>query len=157
MTHIEDSIIYNGYKSAASAITALEEIAKPFSNDDQHSLRASVKWDGAPAVFFGYLPFGNNEFFVATKGLFGKTRAKYFTSATMIDLDDKVSAGLADKLKVALEVLPKVTPNTKAGTIYQGDILYTPSSLKYSKDKASGRDFIEFHPNTIAYKRRCAI
>lgn len=96
----------------------------------------------SPAVFFGN---SNKGFFVASKGIFNKTPKINYTEA---DIEANHSGGLADTLKVALQWLKKVVPNTK-DKVYQGDILFTKDTIKHFQH--NGKDLIGFHPNTIIY------
>lgn len=96
----------------------------------------------SPAVFFGN---SNKGFFVASKGIFNKTPKINYTEA---DIENNHSGGLADTLKVALQWLKNVVPNTK-DRVYQGDILFTKDTIK--RFQHNGKDLIGFHPNTIIY------
>lgn len=96
----------------------------------------------SPAVFFGNSSKG---FFVASKGIFNKTPKINYTET---DVETNHSGGLADTLKVALQWLKKVVPNTK-DKVYQGDILFTKDTIKHFQH--NGKDLIGFHPNTIIY------
>lgn len=96
----------------------------------------------SPAVFFGNSSKG---FFVASKGIFNKTPKINYTET---DIETNHSGGLADTLKVALQWLKKVVPNTK-DKVYQGDILFTKNTIKHFQH--NGKDLIGFHPNTIIY------
>jgi hypothetical protein len=96
----------------------------------------------SPAVFFGN---SNKGFFVASKGIFNKTPKINYTET---DIETNHSGGLADTLKVALQWLKNVVPNTK-DKVYQGDILFTKDTIKHFQH--NGKDLIGFHPNTIIY------
>lgn len=96
----------------------------------------------SPAVFFGNSSKG---FFIASKGIFNKTPKINYTET---DIETNHSGGLADTLKVALQWLKKVVPNTK-DKVYQGDILFTKDTIKHFQH--NGKDLIGFHPNTIIY------
>lgn len=96
----------------------------------------------SPAVFFGN---SNKGFFVASKGIFNKTPKINYTET---DIEANHSGGLADTLKVALQWLKNVVPNTK-DKVYQGDILFTKDTIKHFQH--NGKDLIGFHPNTIIY------
>ena len=96
----------------------------------------------SPAVFFGNSSKG---FFVASKGIFNKTPKINYTET---DIETNHSGGLAATLKVALQWLKNVVPNTK-DKVYQGDILFTKDTIKHFQH--NGKDLIGFHPNTIIY------
>jgi hypothetical protein len=101
----------------------------------------TVKWDGAPAVFFGKDP-SDGQFFVAKKGIFNKNAKVYKTNA---DIDADTSGELSDKLKTALKYLSKL----KTGNdVYQGDLMFT-NDVK--SQKIDGEDYLTFQPNTLLY------
>jgi len=139
MTHIEDKVIYGGVDGTRQAILALRSLRDTLAGE--HEGTVSVKWDGAPAIFAGVDP-NDGKFFVAKKGIFNKNPKVYKTPA---DVDADTSGDLADKLKVALQELPKL--GIKG--VIQGDFLYGPGDLKKSKIK--GKEYLTFHPNTIVY------
>ena len=139
MTHIEDKVIYGGVKGTRDAILALRSLRDMLSG--KHSSSVSVKWDGAPAIFAGIDP-RDGKFFVAKKGIFNKNPKVYKTNA---DVEEDTSGDLADKLKLALQYLPKL--GIKG--VIQGDFLYGPGDLKTKK--IEGETYLTFHPNTIVY------
>jgi hypothetical protein len=99
------------------------------------------KFDGAPAVIFGFEP-GTRKFFVATKSAFNKDSKINYTMAD-VDYNHGHASQLAAKLRAALNYLPKVCPRLG---IYQGDFLFD----KF--DRKNGMDHYEFTPNTITYR-----
>jgi hypothetical protein len=103
---------------------------------------ATVKWDGAPALFAGIDP-SDGKFFVAKKGIFNKNPKVYKTNA---DIDADLSGELNEKFKIALKELSKLGI-TKG--VYQGDMMFSKSDLK--TETIDGTDYITFHPNTIVY------
>jgi hypothetical protein len=105
-------------------------------------LTATVKWDGAPAIFAGIDP-RDGKFFVAKKGVFNKEPKVYKTHK---DIELDTQGDLADKLKIALTEFKKLGI-TKG--VYQGDLMFTSRDLK--KEKIEDVDYITFHPNTIVY------
>jgi hypothetical protein len=107
----------------------------------QHKGSVSAKWDGAPAVFAGIDP-RDGQFFVAKKGIFNKDPKVYKTVA---DVEADTSGDLADKLKDALQYLPKLGIKN----VLQGDFLYSKSDLE--KTNIDGQEYVTFHPNTIVY------
>tara|TARA_A100001388_G_scaffold155735_1_gene115924 strand:+ start:972 stop:2198 length:1227 start_codon:yes stop_codon:yes gene_type:complete len=139
MTHIEDKVLYGGVDGTRQAILALRSLRDMLGGVKEGS--ASVKWDGAPAVFAGIDP-RDGKFFVAKKGIFNKSPKVYKTNA---DIDNDTSGDLSKKLKVALKYLPSL--GIKG--VIQGDFLYGPGELK--KQKIKGANYITFHPNTIVY------
>ena len=139
MTHIEDKVLYGGVDGTRQAILALRSLRDMLGGVKEGS--ASVKWDGAPAIFAGIDP-RDGKFFVAKKGIFNKSPKVYKTNA---DIDSDTSGDLSEKLKVALQYLPSL--GIKG--VIQGDFLYGPGELK--KQKIKGANYITFHPNTIVY------
>ena len=139
MTHIEDKVLYGGVDGTRQAILALRSLRDMLGGVKEGS--ASVKWDGAPAIFAGIDP-RDGKFFVAKKGIFNKSPKVYKTNA---DIDSDTSGDLSEKLKVALKYLPSL--GIKG--VIQGDFLYGPGELK--REKIKGANYITFHPNTIVY------
>jgi len=139
MTHIEDSVIYGGVNGVRQAINGLRELRNMLQG--QHKGSVSAKWDGAPAVFAGIDP-RDGQFFVAKKGIFNKDPKVYKTVA---DVEADTSGDLADKLKDALQYLPKLGIKN----VLQGDFLYSKSDLE--KTNIDGQEYVTFHPNTIVY------
>lgn len=105
------------------------------------SLNVSVKMDGAPSIVAGTDPL-DGQFFVAKKSFFNVNPKLYKTPQ---DVDADTDGELAQKLKLALEHLPKL--GIKG--IVQGDFLFSRQDL--SRQKIEGKEYITFHPNTIVY------
>jgi hypothetical protein len=142
MEHVEDLIFNEGVEGARKAIFFLRDLRDMLAGNSTKKVSATVKWDGAPAIFAGIDP-EDGKFFVAKKGIFNKQAKLYKTAA---DVDADTSGDLAEKLKVALKEFAKL--GIKKG-VYQGDIMYTQSDLK--KETIDGVSYITFHPNTIMY------
>jgi hypothetical protein len=94
----------------------------------------------SPAIIYGYL---NKKFFVGTKSVFAKNAKINYTDQ---DIAVNHPGALGDVLKTALECLKKITPQ---GRIFQGDFLFSRSTLKSMK--VDGVDSYAWHPNTIVY------
>ena len=140
MTHIEDRVLYGGVKGAREAIFALRGMRDMLAGKESKTTDATVKWDGAPAVFAGIDP-SDGKFFVAKKGIFNKNPKVYKTNA---DIDADTSGDLAAKLKVALSELSKLGIKN----VVQGDLLFTDD---VSTDTIDGQKYYTFQPNTIVY------
>ena len=140
LEHLEDEIINNGTKGAKTSIEFLKSIKKMLQGGKGGST-VSVKWDGAPAVFCGINP-ENGKFFVGTKSIFNATPKINYTNA---DIKRNHGGALADKLKVALQYLPKL--GIKG--VLQGDLLFTSCDKKTAV--VDGKKSITFTPNTITY------
>ena len=142
MEHVEDLIFNEGVNGARKSILFLRDLRDMLAGNSTSKITATVKWDGAPAVFAGVDP-RDGKFFVAKKGVFNKSPKVYKTPA---DIDEDTSGDLATKLKVALSEFSKL--GITEG-VYQGDLMFTKNDLK--KENIDGQDYITFHPNTIVY------
>jgi len=142
MEHIEDEMLNRGVDGARDAINYLRSLRDMLAGNSKGSVNATVKWDGAPAVFFGTDP-SDGKYFVAKKGIFNKNPKIYKTNEE-IDADIS-SPDLANKMKLALKHMPEL--GIKG--VVQGDFLYSKSDLR--KETIDGTSYITFHPNTIVY------
>lgn len=143
MTHLEDAVLYNGADGARQAINTLQHLRDMLTGSAKGRFNATVKWDGAPAIFAGSHPaVADGKFFVAKKGIFNKNPKVYTTDA---EVDADTSGDLADKLKAALKYLPQLGIQG----IVQGDMMFTEGDKKF--ETINGKDYITFQPNTIAY------
>ena len=142
MEHLEDLVFNEGVSGTNKAIAFLEDLLKMLSGNSSSKVDATVKWDGAPAIFAGIDP-RDGKFFVAKKGVFNKDPKVYKTAA---EITADTSGDLAAKLKVALVELKKLGI-TKG--VFQGDLMFTKSDLK--TEKINGESYLTFHPNTIVY------
>ena len=141
MEHLEDEVLNHGVEGTRGAINFLQGLRDMLAGNASSSVNVTVKWDGAPAVFAGINP-ENDKFFVGTKGIFAKNAKINYTEK---DINSNHSGGLASKLKVALNELPKA--NIKK--VLQGDMMYTKDDLK--TETIDGESYITFQPNTIVY------
>ena len=112
------------------------------AGNSKSKLTATVKWDGAPAIFAGVDP-RDGKFFVAKKGIFNVDPKIYKTNA---EIDKDLSGDLAAKFKIALAEFSKL--GITRG-VYQGDLMFTKGDLK--TQTIEGQKYITFHPNTIVY------
>lgn len=142
MEHLEDLVFNEGSTGTRKAIQFLKDLRDMLAGHASSKVTATVKWDGAPAVFAGVDP-RDGKFFVAKKGVFNK-EPKVYKTAKEIDAD--TSGDLATKLKVALAEFSKL--GIKSG-VFQGDLMFTKADIK--KEVIDGVDYITFHPNTIVY------
>ena len=141
LTHIEETIITDGYDGAVNAIEFLKSVGEMLQGSSRSSTNITTKWDGAPAIFCGVDP-EDKKFFVATKSVFNKSPKLNKTSA---DIRKNHTGGLVEKLEVALKELSKL--GIKG--VIQGDMMYTKSDLKSMSHE--GEKYITFQPNTIVY------
>jgi len=141
--HLEELVFFQGVKGAKKTIEifdqGIEDIGK-----HQTKLKTTSKIDGAPSTTSGWDPV-TGKFFVGTKSLFNKEPKINFTDED-IDRNHGHAPGLAKKLKLALEYLPKVI---KKPFIVAGDFMFDSDDLKY--ETIDGSKVISFKPNTITY------
>ena len=141
LEHLEDEVLNGGVNGTRSAINFLQSLRDMLAGSSKSRVDVSVKWDGAPAIFVGINP-ENGKFFVGSKSVFAKNaKLNYSTS----DISANHAGGLADKLKVAFEVLSPLRWNG----IFQGDMMFTNNDLK--KETIEDRPYVTFQPNTILY------
>ena len=141
--HIEEDIIRNGLVGAKSAVRYLYGLVDMLEGNTNADVRATVKWDGAPAIVCGKDPL-NGKFFVGTKSVFNARTPKINYSFQDIDKNypDK---GLNKVLKYAHRYLS----NLNIQGVVQGDLMFIPGMLK--PERIDGEAFITFTPNTITY------
>ena len=142
MEHLEDLIFNEGVDGTRKAINFLRDLRDMLAGHTKTKVAATVKWDGAPAIFAGVDP-ADGKFFVAKKGIFNKNPEVYKTDK---DIDANLSGDLNAKFKVALKEFSKL--GIKSG-VYQGDMMFTKGDVR--TETIGEEDFITFHPNTIVY------
>jgi hypothetical protein len=141
LEHIEDEVLNGGVVGTRGAINFLQSLRDMLAGSSSTNTFITTKWDGAPAVFCGINP-ENGKFFVGSKSIFNKTPKINYTSS---DIDNHHPAGLGEKLKVALQHLPKL--GIKG--ILQGDMMFAKEDLAVKT--LDGEQYITFQPNTIVY------
>jgi len=139
LEHLEDHPVNDGEEGFHRAIDTLHQAHEHIKTGHSES-SITTKYDGSPSVVFGHHP-KTGRFFVGTKSAFNKDPKINYTPED-IEKNHGDKPGLAQKLKHALEHLPKVTP--KKG-VYQGDLMYTEGDVKTHDGKH------HFTPNTIQY------
>lgn len=140
LEHAEDHIIHGGDEGVQHAADNLDDLHNLMKGKKSKS-KVTVKYDGSPSVVFGNHP-ETGQFFVASKSAFNVNPKINYTPED-IQKNHGHAPGLVDKLKGALEHLPKVMP--KEGGVYQGDFLYDRGDLRDEDGK------YKFTPNTITY------
>ncbi|MDB4571673.1 hypothetical protein N9Z72_00175 [Akkermansiaceae bacterium] len=143
LTHLEELVLTQGQDGYNQAKAFLYELIKNLKGEDNTIKNVSVKWDGAPAIFTGINP-NNGKFFVGTKSVFNVNPKINYTSQD-IDTNHGHAAGLAKKLKLALQYLPTV--GIKG--ILQGDFMFDSDDVK--TEDIDGVSHYTFKPNTIRY------
>lgn len=139
LEHAEDHPLNAGHAGVKHAVRTLVGVHHALLGHNT-PVKLTTKYDGAPSIIFGHHP-ETRKFFVASKSAFNKT-PKINYSHEDVDRNHGHAPGLANKLKSALDHLPKVTPH---GHIYQGDLMHTEDS----RTEKGGK--IHFKPNTIQY------
>lgn len=142
MEHIEDLILNNGVAGAKQIFAFLQQMRDMLGGHTSKKVAATVKWDGAPAIFAGIDPRDGN-FFIAKKGIFNKTPKLYKTQA---DIDNDLSGDLAAKFSVALREFKKL--GIKSG-VFQGDLMFTKGDVR--TETIADEKYYTFQPNTIVY------
>lgn len=148
LEHAEDHVLNAGEEGFAHAFHNLEDV-KDQINGKKNKTKITTKYDGSPSIVFGHNP-ENGQFFVASKSAFNKSPKLNYTFEDIEENHGK-APGLVQKLKHALEHLPKVTPPKG---VYQGDVMHS-GGMKSEKNPHG--DVMEeggkyhFKPNTITY------
>ena len=139
LEHAEDHVLNAGHEGFSHAYNNLMDVHNKLTGH-KNDTRVTMKYDGSPSVIFGTNP-DNGKFFVASKSAFNAQPKINYTPED-IERNHGHAPGLVEKLKAALQHLPKVTPKTG---VFQGDIMHTKGDVSYNNGKAS------FTPNTIKY------
>ena len=142
MEHMEDLPFNEGVEGTRKAINFLRDLRDMLAGNSKSTISATVKWDGAPAIFAGIDP-RDGKFFVAKKGIFNKNPKIYKTQE---EIKADLSGELASKFSIALEEFSKL--GITAG-VYQGDLMFTKGDVKL--ETIEGEKYFTFHPNTIVY------
>ena len=139
LEHAEDHVIHGGQAGFSHAYHNLKDVHDRLTGKE-NATKLTMKYDGSPSIVFGTNP-ENGKFFVATKSAFNKNPKINYTPED-IEKNHGHAPGLVEKLKAALEHLPKSTP--KKG-VFQGDIMHSKGDVKVHGNK------VKFTPNTITY------
>lgn len=142
MEHLEDLVLNKGIVGAREIFAFLTSLGEMLGGNSTRSMKATVKWDGAPAIFMGIDP-ADKKFFIAKKGLFNKNPKMYKTNA---EIDADITGTLNAKFKVALAEFAKL--GLRSGVV-QGDMMFTSGDIK--KETIEGEKYYTFQPNTIVY------
>ena len=139
LEHLEDHPINAGAAGVQHAINNLVAVHRKLRGADNDT-RITTKFDGSPSIVFRHHP-ETGRFFVASKSAFNKTPKINYTEED-IEKNHGHAPGLVEKLKAALNHLPKSTPPRG---VYQGDIMHSGNDVQRTGRKVS------FTPNTITY------
>ena len=140
LTHLEDSVIHGGHEGVGVAAQHLEDVHNKLLGKN-NSTMVTTKYDGSPSIVFGTHP-ETGKFFVASKSAFNKDPKINYTPED-IEKNHGHAPGLVEKLKGALEHLPKIMP--KKGGVFQGDLMHSAGDVQEKNGMSS------FTPNTITY------
>lgn len=140
--HLEDLHINDGHSGFNHAVEVLRK-TKTHVETGKSSPDLTVKYDGSPSVVYGHHP-ETGKFFVSSKSAFNKNPKINYTHED-IEKNHGHAPGLVQKLKAALDHLPKIAP--KEG-VFQGDLMHTP------EDHQKKHQAVSFKPNTITYTAR---
>jgi len=136
--HIEDLILRYGSVGAKTA-------AQIFTDIINNRAEITIKYDGSPAIIFGYNP-ENKKFFVGTKSVFNKITPKILYSAVDIKKYYSDMPNLAEKLSYALKYLKEICPKTG---VFQGDLMFIDESV--GSEVINHVRYISFVANTLTY------
>ena len=64
MEHLEDLVLNKGIVGAREIFAFLTSLGEMLGGNSTRSMKATVKWDGAPAIFMGIDP-ADKKFFIA--------------------------------------------------------------------------------------------
>jgi len=139
--HPEDLIYWEGSKGAKAALNAL-------TNLDPKTV--SVKWDGSPAVVFGYDESGNFIFtdknaFIA-KGYDGKAKSAKDLEKMIVDRGARSGKDYSEFGSTMATVFDKAKNSVpKRAGFYNGDMLY------FKKPEVNKGNYV-FKPNVVTYE-----
>ena len=147
LEHAEDHVINSGMEGFAHAYHNLEDVRDQI-NGKKNSTKITTKYDGSPSIVFGHHP-ETGKFFVASKSAFNKNPKLNYTPED-IEKNHGHAPGLVQKLKQALEHLPKVTPSKG---VFQGDVMHSGIKSKTNPhgDIVNEGGKYHFKPNTLTY------
>jgi hypothetical protein len=144
LTHLEELILTRKEEGLDTAVKFINELYKVFRGHGKSEIATTIKYDGAPAIIFGYNP-ENSKFFIGTKSVGNVGTPKVNYTNEDIDRNHGDKPGLADKLKLCLEYLPEVI---RSG-IYQGDFMFDSDSIKDLV--LDNKHYYTFKPQAITY------
>jgi len=148
LTHVEDLLYDEGAAGGDKIFTYLESLFDELKGSTPKAqLRTTVKIDGSPAVCLASSYPGVPGPFVGTKMTFSPRAPQIYQTPDEIDAKYGEIPDLANKLKVALSIIPQL--GIPAGEVWKGDFLFTEEDLRVHN--IDGTDYVTFQPNTIVY------
>jgi hypothetical protein len=152
LEHAEDHVINAGFDGFAHAYHNLQDVHDQLSGK-KNKTKITTKYDGSPSIVFGHHP-ETGKFFVASKSAFNKDPKINYTAAD-IEKNHGHAPGLVQKLKQALEHLPKIAP--KSG-VYQGDVMHSGLKTKDNPNgdvtKEGGKFHFQANPTGVKYSTK---
>lgn len=145
--HPEDIMFdENGLAGAQRALSAIVHSAT------DHAGTTTIKWDGSPAVIFGWVDKQN--FIVTDKAGIGAkkyngrpTNAEEVTAMIFNRKPDQPGRDVyAQRFGQVYDLLKRATPNSLVGQMIQGDMLWMDNS-----DISTTNDVVNFKANKIPY------
>ena len=121
LEHPEDAILNEGRAGLYNVLDFLE----------QQKSKVTVKYDGAPAIVWGFNP-ENDKFFVGTKSVFNKVRVKINYNHNDIEVNHGDNPAVASILHMCFEKLPRIRGVYQCDFIgYGGAHTYKPNTITY--------------------------
>ena len=143
LEHLEDEMLNYGVEGCKSIVSFLKELRKMLGCDNSTGYM-QTKWDGLPAIVYGYHP-QIKAFFIANKSAFNKETQKCAFNAKGVDKYYGHAPDMADKLKACLKYFPKL--GIKG--IVQGDFIASKSDIK--TETVHGEKLYTFGNQAITY------
>jgi hypothetical protein len=145
--HPEDVMFdENGIEGAQRALAALMHAA------DTHHETTTIKWDGSPAVIFGWLDkttfIVTDKAGIGAKKYDGRPASAEEVSAMIYNRrpDQAGRAEYAAHFGGLYDLLKRATPTKTAGKMFQGDMLWMKA-----QDLTINDDKVNFSPNKVEY------
>ena len=143
LEHIEDEMLNYGVEGCKSIVSFLKELRKMLGCDNSTGYM-QTKWDGLPAIVYGWHP-QVKAFFIANKSAFNKETQKCAFSEKGVDDYYGHAPDMANKLKACLKYFPKL--GIKG--IIQGDFIASKSDIK--TETVHGEKLYTFGNQAITY------
>ncbi len=143
LEHLEDEMLNYGVEGCKSIVSFLKELRKMLGCDNSTGYM-QTKWDGLPAIVYGWHPQVKG-WFIANKSAFNKETQKCAFSEKGVDKYYGHAPDMADKLKACLKYFPKL--GIKG--IVQGDFIASKSDIK--TETVHGEKLYTFGNQAITY------
>lgn len=138
--HLEDLVFIDGGAGAMRAASILNDFAT--SEED-----ISIKWDGAPTIYYGREP--NGQFVMVGKNGWGRNMSTSAEDLANFILNtgkgEDWRKDFAAEMSQTFKILERSLPADFRGYVY-GDLLFTPR-----KPVTRGKGGLQFTPNQVTY------